>query len=140
MLSSEVEVAIDPDTPFMRRMRKHLQDPAQQERGFRSPENAESYKNYLRNGGVGIRIGLSINIFPYDLLLNMLDQSTNLNWIHYVYASLYEVSMLELTEVVNKGFDQPKEYILFINPPKLQSQRQLPHGHILTPARATIMI
>ena len=135
-----MEVAIDPDTPFMRRMMKHLQDPAHQERGFRSPENAENYQNYLRSGGVGIRIGLSINRFPYDLLLNMLDQNTNLDWRHYVYASLYEVSMSELVEVVNKGFDKPNQYILFINPPKLQSQRQLPHGHILTPARATIMI
>lgn len=128
----EFQIAIFPENRYLDKAKRHLCDPAHFA-NLRSYETKLRYQKHLENCGVAIKVGLQENWFPYDNLLLLLRTYSDIEWTHYVYASLGSVAIDNLIDVTQNILKSQK-YVVFINTPDHRSM-SLPHGHIIVPSR-----
>lgn len=131
-MSEEFQIAIFPKMKYLSEAKRHLCDP-QHFVKLRSVETLSRYQNHLKNSGVPIKVGLQENWFPYDNLLLLLRTYSEVDWMHYVYASLGSVYIHDLIDVA-QSLLKSSQYIVFINTPEYRSM-SLPHGHIIVPSK-----
>jgi hypothetical protein len=100
---------------------------------LRGEEVQKKYEAYMNSGGSKITAGWRVNRFPYSVVLaEMAKAGQGQEWVHLVHAQDSRGYRLDnmLSWLKYVGVE---DWLAFINPPKMQSQPHIPHGHAIVP-------